>query len=187
MDHYLDIRVLPDAELSAELLMGELFMRLHLALAERNTGDIGVSFPDVALTPGARLRLHGSQAALAALEATPWRADFLDYCHSGTIAPVPAVTAWRTVARVQVKSSPERLLRRSVRKGWISDAEAKRRLAIIKPQQTALPWLTLRSQSTGQRFRLFIRHGELRQSPVSGRFSRYGLSSEATVPWFSAR
>lgn len=54
----------------------------------------------------------------------------------------------------------------------------------MEEARTDLPWLNLRSLSTGQSFRLFIRHGELLSAPVVGMFSTYGLSATATVPWF---
>lgn len=49
MDHYLEIRVLPDPEFSSEMLMAALFAKLHRVLGARGQGDIGVSFPDVML------------------------------------------------------------------------------------------------------------------------------------------
>lgn len=60
MDHYLEIRVLPDPEFSSEMLMAALFAKLHRVLGARGQGDIGVSFPDVNVMPGTHLRLHGS-------------------------------------------------------------------------------------------------------------------------------
>jgi CRISPR-associated endonuclease Csy4 len=184
MDHYLEIRVLPDPEFTEPLLMAALFAKLHRALGARGLGDIGVSFPEYGKTPGAVLRLHGSHAALNELEAGRWRAGLSDYCRCSTIAPVPAVSHWRVVSRVQVKSSPERLLRRSVRKGWLSEEQAEARLQTMETQQTTLPYLSLKSLSSGQSFRLFFRHGDLLSAPVVGRFSSYGLSAQATIPWF---
>lgn len=184
MDHYQDIRVLPDPEFQEEVLMAALFAKLHRALGARGKGDIGISFPDHDLKPGARLRLHGQRAALAELEAARWRAGLQDYCQSGELAAVPEVQGWRTVSRVQVKSSPERLLRRSVRKGWLTEEQAQQRLSSIVEQRTTLPWLNIKSLSSGQHFRLFICHGELLAEPVSGTFSSYGLSAQATIPWF---
>ena len=69
MDHYLEIRVLPDPEFSSEMLMAALFAKLHRVLGARGQGDIGVSFPDVNVMPGTHLRLHGSAQALQELEA----------------------------------------------------------------------------------------------------------------------
>lgn len=184
MDYFLDIRVLPDPEFAEEMLMAALFSKLHRALGQRGKGDIGVSFPLATLKPGPLLRLHGSVNALGELEELGWRKGLSDYCNSGAITPIPEILGWRCVSRVQVKSSPERLLRRSVKKGWLTEEAAALRLRSAKQQYTDLPWLNLKSLSSGQSFRLFIRHGELVDQPVSGSFGTYGLSSTATIPWF---
>lgn len=121
MDHYLEIRVLPDPEFSSEMLMAALFAKLHRVLGARGQGDIGVSFPDVNVMPGTHLRLHGSAQALQELEASTWRKGLTDYCQCSPVTPVPEIKGWRVVSRVQVKSNPQRLLRRSVKKGWLTE------------------------------------------------------------------
>lgn len=184
MDSYQEIRILPHPEFQEPMLMAALFAKLHLALATRKHDDIGISFPEYRKTLGGVLRLHGCQAVLEALDATRWYAGFQDYCSVAAVAPVPTVVGWRTVNRVQVKSSAERLMRRSVRKGWLTEEEAAQRVAQMRTQSTDLPFLQLKSLSTGQHFRLFICHGELQTSQVSGAFSSYGLSASTTVPWF---
>ncbi|MER1978947.1 MULTISPECIES: type I-F CRISPR-associated endoribonuclease Cas6/Csy4 [Pseudocitrobacter] len=184
MDHYLEIRVLPDPEFNAEMLLAALFAKLHRALGARGKGDIGVSFPHYGTTPGDCLRLHGSASSLNELEATSWRKGLSDYCQCSMVTPVREVKAWRTVSRIQVKSSPQRLLRRSVRKGWLTEEEALARLQTLPEVRTSLPYLNIKSLSTGQQFRLFISHGELLNAPVKGTFSSYGLSAVATIPWF---
>ncbi|RPH26906.1 type I-F CRISPR-associated endoribonuclease Cas6/Csy4 [Buttiauxella warmboldiae] len=184
MESYQEIRILPHLEFQQPMLMAALFARLHLALAARRSGDIGISFPEYGKTPGGVLRLHGCQQALEELDATRWHAGFQDYCSVAAIAPVPAVAGWRTVNRVQVKSNAERLMRRSVRKGWLTEEEAEQRVAQIRTQSSSLPFLPLKSLSNGQHFRLFICHGELQTSPVTGTFSSYGLSGATTIPWF---
>lgn len=184
MDHYLQIRVLPDPEFAEETLMAALFAKLHRALGQRGKGDIGVSFPLVDVKPGPLLRIHGTREALQALEATAWRKGLNDYCQCTPITPVEAVKAWRVVSRVQVKSNPLRLLRRSVKKGQLTEEQAMQRLPLLEEKRTTLPYLSLKSLSSQQSFRLFIKHGELLTAPVGGEFSSYGLSSTATVPWF---
>jgi len=47
-----------------------------------------------------------------------------------------------------------------------------------------LPYLYLRSRSTGRSFCMFIVMGTPTRESVSGPFNSHGLSSEATVPWF---
>lgn len=184
MDHYLDIRVLPDPEFSEETLMAALFAKLHRALGARGKGDIGISFPRHALKPGAVLRLHGTQPSLEELEQMAWRRGLSDYCQCGNIIPVPDAPGWRCVRRLQVKSSPQRLLRRSVKKGRLSEEEAQQKLLLTHEKHTDLPWVSMRSLSTGQSFRLFIHHGDIVDSAVTGEFSSYGLSQTATIPWF---
>lgn len=184
MDHYLEIRVLPDPEFSEEMLMAALFAKLHRALGSRGKGDIGVSFPLHGLKPGICLRLHGKNLALHELESMTWRKGLNDYCQCSEVMPVPEVKGWRCVSRVQVNSSPQRLLRRSVRKGWLTEEEAQQRSLLMQEKHTDLPWLNMRSLSSGQMFRSFIRHGEILSEPLTGEFSSYGLSQTATVPWF---
>lgn len=185
MDHFLDIRVLPDPEFKEETLMSALFAKLHRALGVRGKGDIGVSFPEHSARPGGVIRLHGRQSALDELESTRWRAGLNDYCEATAIQPVPpAIKGWRAVARVQIKSSADRLLRRSVRKGWITEEEAQLRSASAKDRRCSLPFIQMKSLSSKESFRLFIKHSELRQEATGGLFSSYGLSAEATIPWF---
>ncbi|HAT6805023.1 TPA: type I-F CRISPR-associated endoribonuclease Cas6/Csy4 [Citrobacter freundii] len=184
MDHYIELRVLTNPEFSEEMLMAALVARMHRALGQRGKGDIGVSFPEYGLKPGAILRLHGNHHALQELEYLEWRKGLSDYYLCTDIKPVPEVSAWRCVSRVQVKSSAQRLMRRSVKKGWLTEEEAQKRLSKMSEWRSNLPWLSLRSLSTGQSFRLFIRHGTLLSTPVAGTFSTYGLSPTATVPWF---
>lgn len=184
MDNYQEIRILPNPEFQEPMLMAALFAKLHLALAARKNGDIGISFPEYGKTLGGVLRLHGCQAVLEALNETHWYAGFKDYCSLTAVVSVPTVIGWRTVNRVQVKSSAERLMRRSVRKGWLTEEEAEQRLAQMHTQSTNLPFLQLKSLSTGQHFRLFICHGELQTFQVLGGFSSYGLSASTTIPWF---
>lgn len=184
MDHYQEIRVLPHTEFNEEMLMAALFAKLHCALGIRGKGDIGVSFPLHDVKPGMCLRLHGKAQALRELEATSWHKGLKDYCLRSDIMPTPDVKSWRCVSRVQVKSSPQRLLRRSVKKGWLTEEEALQRKTLMGEQHCDLPWLTMRSLSNGQSFRLFIRHGDIVPAPVNGEFSSYGLSATATIPWF---
>ncbi|MCX8957821.1 type I-F CRISPR-associated endoribonuclease Cas6/Csy4 [Erwinia psidii] len=186
MDHYIEIRILPDPdlELSEARLMAALFSKLHRALVSAGEGGIGVSFPGAATTPGDRIRLHGSRAALSRLEALSWRKGLTDYTDYSGILPVPETAQYRIVRRVQCQSSAERLRRRSVRKGWLSEEEAKVRIPYAKERLLSLPYLRLKSLSSSQTFLLFIEQGPLVAEPVPGRFSAYGLSSQATVPWF---
>ncbi len=201
MEHYVDIRLQPDAEFAPAMLMAALFTKLHKALAAGAHQDIGVSFPqmDVGDTSPARasrsrahpryalgqvLRLHGTSLALHKLLATDWLSGMLDHVVCGAVLVVPTNARHRVVSRVQAKSSPERLRRRQMRRHGLTAEQAQEHIPDSATETLNLPFLTLRSQSTGQTFRFFIRLGPEQAAAVTGDFGSYGLSAQTTVPWF---
>jgi len=188
MDHYLEIRLLPDPEFPVTVLMNALFSKLHRGLVELETSRIGVSFPDVERVErglGELLRLHGDAGELERLMTLPWLTGMHDHTRVGRLRPVPErILGYRVVRRVQAKSSPERLRRRWMRRKGLSAEEARKAIPDDVAERLDLPFVTLTSRSTGQRFRLFIEHRPLQENPVPGSFSSYGLSRIATVPWF---
>lgn len=184
MTHYIEIKLLPDQEFSPGLLMNALFAKFHRALVEIGHGQVGVSFPQAHKTLGATIRLHGNQGVLERLMAIKWMKGLSDYTSATAITAVPESCKYRVVKRVQAKSSVERMYRRSVKKGWLSAEEAEAKMNTAKEQQLKLPYIQLKSGSTGQSFRLFIQQGKTLDAPVAGSFSAYALSDVATIPWF---
>lgn len=69
--HYINITLLPDPEFSHAHLLGALVAKLHRALVQGQTTEIGVSYPQHVSQPltkrtlGAVLRLHGTPALMA--------------------------------------------------------------------------------------------------------------------------
>ena len=184
MDHYVDLRVFPDPESSRQWLMEVLFGRLHLALVELDTEDVGVSFPEAEVTLGGNQRIHSSLGTLRLLMGTHWLKGLQDYVETGEILPVPSLVQYRRVRRVQVRSGSARLRRRYMKRHSVTEADAIRLYPDSIEQRSELPYLHVDSGSTGQRFRLFIEQGNLKTEPLLGTFSSYGLSDTATVPWF---
>lgn len=186
MDYYLEIQLLPDPEFKQGMLMNALFSKLHRALAEQQQDALGVSFPghENASGLGAVLRVHGNEANLNALAQTDWLKGMRDHMQSKPAAPVPASVQHRIVRRVQAKSSPERLRRRAIKRHDLSEAEANKRIPDGIAQQLKLPYVSVKSQSTQQQFRLFIEHSPLLDKSATGSFTTYGLSTQATIPWF---
>ena len=187
MDHYVDIDVRPDPEFPAHQLMSALYAKLHRALVAQACTRIGVSFPGADLEGsylGTRLRLHGSLAALSTLLESDWLTGMRDHVALTPAMQMPSTAQHRAVKRVQVKSSPERLRRRLMRRHAIDEQEARERVPDESARFVHLPFLQLRSTSTGQTFRLFIDHGSMQPSAVPGDFNAYGLSQGATIPWF---
>ena len=184
MEQYIEIRLLPDPDFTASVLMNALFAKLHRALLEVSHGEIGVSFPKAQKTLEDIIRLHGSVSALQRLMEITWLKGLTDYINISAITPVPDNCQYRVVNRVQAKSSAVRLYRRSVKKGWLTVEDAEKKITGIKEQHIKQPFVQLKSHSSGQTFRLFIQQGKLLGSPQAGKFSDYGLSGEATIPWF---
>ena len=184
MDYYIDIQVLPGSEFPDSIIINKLFSNLHKRLVDCGYGEIGVSFPKVNKTLGSILRLHGLQASLQRLMNKNWVESLMDYITVSEMIKVPTDVRYRIVKRVQSKSSTERLLRRSVRKGWITEEEAVLRAENKIDKKLSLPYVSLKSHSTGQMFNVFIEHGSILINPVEGVFSAYGLSTVATIPWF---
>jgi len=187
MDHYVDIELRPDPEFPPHQLLAALYAKLHRALAAQDSTAIGVSFPGFdskAPHLGTRLRLHGKIEALSTLLAGDWLTGMRDHIALAPPAPVPGNAKHRCVARIQVKSSPERLRRRLMRRQNIDAQEARQRIPDESARFAHLPFIQLRSTSTGQTFRLFIEHGPIQPIAIAGAFNAYGLSQGATIPWF---
>ena len=187
MDHYIDLRLLPDPEAAQPHLMGALFSKLHRALVAQHSQHIGISFPAVQTSPawlGDCLRLHGDQAALTGLMEANWLMGMRDHVQATCVLAVPAVVSHRVVSRVQAKSNPDRLRRRQMRRHGLDAEQALERVPDSAAERLDLPFVQLQSQSTAQTFRLFIRHGKLLDTASPGVFGAYGLSATATVPWF---
>lgn len=190
MTHYLDIRLRRDPDFAPQQLMNALYAKLHRALAADATGAIGVSFPahqtGKRTMLGAHLRLHAALDALERLMGTSWLTGMRDHVDLGEARAVPMDAQHRVVHRVQAKSSVDRLRRRVMHRHGLDAGEAALRIPESASEVLDLPHVMLPSRSTGQAaFPLFIAHGPVESTPRAGRFSSYGLSREATVPWFT--
>lgn len=115
--------------------------------------------------------------------AQAWLAGMRDHVRCADIGRIPESAGYLTVRRIQAKSNPERLRRRQMkRKGWTAE-QARAAIPESVAETLALPFLTVRSASTGQMFRLFIEQKPAEQ-PNAGRFNAYGISNEASLPSF---
>jgi len=165
--------------------MNALFAKLHRVLVQLNSSDIGVSFPAIAKQHlGSVLRLHGSRSALEKLMQQNWLIGMRDHTEVGEVQPVPANPGYCRVARVQAKSSAERLRRRYQKRHPNESPEAILELMPDSIEQSLeLPYVRLKSFSTGQDFPLFIRQQRVGEKQT-GFFNTYGLSHTATLPLF---
>ena len=186
MSHYIDIRLRPDPEFLPHQLMDALFAKLHRQLVMLRSNDVGISFPQAGTVMqglGPVMRLHAPSERLWQLQPGLWQDGMREMVMLGEVQEVPADAGHMLVRRVQAKSNPERIRRRQMkRKGW-SEAEAKAAVPDNVGKLLKLPYLTVRSSSTGHAFRLFIRQARC-ERPEPGDFNAYGLSSNATLPMF---
>jgi len=185
--HYIDIRVIPDPETSASQLLGALHDRLHLALVQQRLDTIGVSFPGYSMAPrsmGHVLRLHGDGAGLQHLLQTDWLKGLRDHVRMSEVLQAPEGAAQCTVQRRQFKTSADRLRRRRMKRKGETAQQAQAAIPSTVERQPDLPYLHLRSRSTGQPYCLFIAMGPKRSTAVAGTFNSHGLSGQTTIPWF---
>ncbi len=182
MDYYQQFTLLADPEFSETTLMNALMAKLHRALHDLGQGEVGVSFPSADKNMGAVLRLHGSREALARLEDTLWYRGMRDHCEISTIETVPDAVQWRLVRRRQPKLTAAKV-RRGIKRGNYTKEQAQTLWSESKDRLLKGPFVQLKSISSGEPFRLYIE--QLPQpGPCLGSFNRYGLATEATIPWF---
>lgn len=188
--HYINITLLPDPEFSHAHLLGALVAKLHRALVQGQTTDIGVSYPQhigqplTKRTLGAVLRLHGTPETLQRLMGQDWLKGMRDHTQVSELLPVPANAQHRAVRRRQFKTNADRLRRRRMRRKGETAEQAAAAIPDTVERRPDLPFAQLHSNSTGQSFCLYVDHGPLVPQPVPGVFNAYGLAQEATVPWF---
>ncbi|PLX90625.1 MAG: type I-F CRISPR-associated endoribonuclease Cas6/Csy4 [Desulfuromonas sp.] len=180
MDYFVEIKVLPDPEFKETTLISAVYSKLHRALVAHGNGAVGVSFPKAGNIPGDLIRLHGGLDELEKLMQINWLKGLRDYTSVSSIQPVPEKVKHLQVQRVQPKMTAARL-RRAVRRGSMTEEEANNLLA--KRKDLKQPFFQLQSQSSGQKFPLFIEQKEVAVSN-GGDFNSYGLSSVTTVPYF---
>ena len=183
MDHYIDVKIKPDAEMQENLLLNSLYSKLHKALHDLKSHDIGVSFPEYHVKLGKLLRIHGHANTLKALQQTNWIAGLSGYCDISQISLIPEVKGYRTVSRVRTTMSASKL-RRLKKRNTMSTSDIKNYKAKMFAQSLDNPYLELTSSCNGQKYRRYIKFGELVDQPQAGQFDYFGLSKTATIPWF---
>jgi len=183
MNYYIDVDIKPDSEMRESPLMNLVYNKFHKALVKLKTNQIGISFPKYQIKLGRVLRLHGSINDLQNLQNLNWLGGIAGFCEISNVKNVPTDVKYRAISRIRTnmgKSKLERLKRR----GSITHSEEKIYKAKMFSQGLDNPYLDLESGSTGQKHRRFIQFGHLLDQPVAGKFDSYGLSKDATVPWF---
>ena len=183
MDHYIEIQIKPDAEMRENVLLNKVYTKFHKALFSLNSTKIGISFPKYKILLGDMIRIHGTANKLSEFQNTNWLGGLKGYCEITKIQPIPNDVNYRTVSRKQANMTAAKF-RRLIKRGSVSEEEAKKYKAKMYSQGLDNPYLELNSTSNGHKHRRYIEFGNYQESPVAGEFDQFGLSKTATVPWF---
>lgn len=183
MDHYIDITLKPDAEMRENLLLNMAYTKLHKALSDLASTSIGVSFPAFQIKLGNRIRLHGSEAVLAQFQSFNWLGGLASYCRVSGVLPVPNQVQYRVISRIQ-STMTQAKLNRLIKRGSIEPEKVRDYKAKMFRRGLDNPYLELESTSNGHKHRRYIAFSELLDEPMSGTFDHFGLSKQATIPWF---
>lgn len=205
MNHYIELTLVKDSEISPYFIWGKLYTQLHLAFVEMQDANvqvpIGVSFPEykVGESKGKALMLLGSklrifakdEATLTKLNLPKWLARLEDYIHLKSIKPVPEnVQNHLVVSRYRPKSNIELIARRVVKRkqitleqamAYLNTVDEAKKLKSYEQKWEPFPYIQLKSLSGKQDFSLCINQTTVDEKK-GGVFSTYGLSNQSTVP-----
>lgn len=193
MNYYQDITLIPNEEIPLYFIWEKLYQQLHLVLVEQlenGKSKVGVAFPkynkkDRCLCNKLRL-LALEKPDLVALNLDKYFNRLSDYTHRTSIKDVPTdkVTGYAFFKREQVKSNHKRLARRRASKMGISNEQALDFFTEKGIKRSQAPFIYLNSQSSGERYPMFIVMEETTLPSNNAKFNSYGLSSVSTVPIF---
>lgn len=193
MNHYIEITLRPDAEVGLGFIWQKVYQQIHLALVEVKDADekvnVGVSLPKYGSKTfplGDTVRLFGNMPEdLKALRLDHWLGRLSDYVAMTGIREVPQhIENHVCFRRKQPKMDfMKRVEKQAKRHGVSIEAALEHFSNYAKDDQLTLPFVSVYSQTSKQHFPLFIEKNAT-PSPVTGKFDTYGLSKEATVPWF---
>lgn len=193
--HYQEVTLIEQPEISLGVIWQKFYMQLHLALADYRTRNgicsIGVSFPEYQserFPLGTKLRIFGtSKEALEEFNLMGWISQLGDYVHITKFPreiPWKGVTSYAIFSRKEVKTNPDRLARRRIKRNPSIPFEEALYHAQKIVKKCHLPYVNMRSLTSKRDFKLFIEKNEVEKRDVQLDFSSYGLSKGSAVPIF---
>ncbi len=193
MEHYLDIKIVPDDDVPIYFIRNKVYSKLHKALSSLSSTDIGISFPQYKIKLGNVIRLHGTDKNLAELQDINWLGGLSGYCDVSEAQVVPSqIAGYRVISRKQptmnIRKLEKRVQYQKAQGVLKTQDEVKEYEKQYKAKMYATgldnPYLELESSSNGHKHRRYIQFGEVVERPIKGEFDTFGLSKAATVPWF---
>ena len=193
MKYYQEVQLLLDEDMPANFLWSKIYPVLHVAFVgfkdENEKIPFGVAFPEYIAgskdkSVGTKLRVFAADRELLnRLNLKDRLERFADYVYVTGVRVVPnSVNGYVIFARVRKEANASAKARRYSKRHGITVKEAFK----LFPQspELKLPYIILGSQSTGEKFSLFVDKREVSE-PCEGKFTTYGLSDVATVPNFN--
>jgi len=214
MYHFIEITCLQDEGVSTGFVMGKVMDVLHLSLVnlQKRLGKnpVGIGFPgysyrvedessqsrqgksqgDIPNTHsswiGNKIRLFCRDAEhLQALELDKQLQRFSDYVHIRSLSNIDRQNLnFALFQRVQPKASRERLIRRQIKRKNQPENVIRMQYQGFTEKQTSLPFVNMKSHTSGRRFRLFVYKFPAKPGDADWSFSSYGLSNTIPVPDF---
>ena len=194
MEFYQELRLLPGSEVPVTALWNELYPLLHRGMAAFKDGEghvpFGCTFPEYEAgaekcSLGHIMRVFAETKELLEQLDLPDRLQRLqDYFYITRVRPVPKarIKGYVNFSRKHDEANNSAKARRYARRHGMGEKEA---MALFKTDKPILklPYIKMRSGSTGQSFCLFVQKKEGKE-PQQGSLGTYGLSEEAYLPDF---
>lgn len=193
MKQYVEITLLPCAEMPLHILTQQVYQALHLKFVEMKNENglqpVGISFPKydaAANTLGDKIRLFAPDiSTLECFNAKHTLRKLSDYVHVTSIRDVPSnVKTFGCFQRLQLKTSNLRLARRKAKRENVDFDVALSKFRTHSEQRTTAPFVIIKSASNGEMFRLFVVYNEQSNDNDGVGFGAYGLSNKSVVPIF---
>jgi len=186
MNYYIEIKLLNDSQINLGFLWQKVFTQIHIALAhtKKNIGISFVEYDNKAFPLGNKLRLFANyENNLDKLDIQKWLKRLTDYVQISSIKKTPNNFEYVIFSRKQFKTGIQRLAKRYAKRHNIGYEEARKYYENMDEQQSKLPYINIKSNSTNQMIKIFIKK-QNKSNLVNGTFNSYGLSNDATIPWF---
>ena len=192
MKKYIEIELKAGFYMPYHVLLSKVIQQLHFGFVNNKT--LGISFPQYSLkrhTLGDSIRLFGTTEELQQFDIVEVLNQYADNVIISEILDVPEkVKTYASFSRYRYNygntyAGLARAARRKAKRSDMSYDEAFEYLKsfnIDEPEH--LPFVSIKSVSTGGIFRLYVNYTECSAEKVVEEFNSYGLSAVNTVPMF---
>jgi len=183
MTHFIELTVNIKKSYKLAEAFNSSFRSIHNQLVKTSLSEVGLSFPDYGEYLGHSIRLHGTAEQLSVFHGKSWLGQHALTIHHSDIQPIPTQVSHATFSRVQQNQSASKL-RRFISRNQPTDEQIRAYKAKMHQSGLQEPFVELKSSSTEQLHRIYIRK-EMKDSAQAGSFTSYGLSKDgSTVPVF---